>query len=278
MRYLRGFFYSFLFTNISFNVYANTYEQILLDIKRNIEDKEHAVKVGQHLKYNKEMTLPVKESLRQGVIINSKKRDFIIDYMENAGLINKTERLEILNQVNTYNEIVKKMKDDVKDIDIEMSYSGYRCTKIESKIYDPNVIVPFKRNLKISDVSAHQDFFKFYSNRNILITHVPNIENVIDHISYKEGVKFTDLEKKLIYNNGTAVSMYSKVNMKDKTYYMFPYKIFTYETNDLAELTTLEYAYFGLNLKLAGLLTPEIYQTHKKIFRRNASLCLYSKN
>lgn len=260
------------------NTYAieNENENLFLEIKRNITDKDYAIKLGQHLSKNEKLVIPVKESLRQAVIINSQNRNNVISFMESAGLINKTEREQILNQITTYNEIVKEFNNSVSDIDIERSYTSYNCTRIENNMYQPNVIVPFKRNLKISDVSAYQDFIRINSNT-INIVQIPDVNSVIDHISEKENISFRDFEKTFIFNNSTSISMYVKVNNGNKTYDMFPYRIYPYESNDLAELTALQYGYFALNLKLVGLLTPEIYVTFKKIYRRNAALCLYSK-
>lgn len=262
---------------LSSKLYASGYENVLLDIKRNIDNPDYAITLGQHLKNNKADILPIKESLRHAVIINNQNRSKIVYLMEKSAMINKLEKDQLLEQVNTYQEIVNRLEESVRNIDIEISYTTYSCSKIESRIYEPNVLIPFKRRLKISDVSSYQDFGRFNGNQNILITHVPSVDKVISHIENKELINLKDFEQSFVYNNATATSMYSKVQNGKDTYYMFPYKLYPYETNDLSKLTALEYGYFALNLKLVGLLTPEIYNTFKKIYRRNASLCLYSK-
>lgn len=262
---------------LSSKLYASEYENVLLDIKRNIDNPDYAITLGQHLKNNKADILPIKESLRHAVIINNQNRSKIVYLMEKSAMINKLEKDQLLEQVNTYQEIVNRLEESVRNIDIEISYTTYSCSKIESRIYEPNVLIPFKRRLKISDVSSYQDFGRFNGNQNILITHVPSVDKVISHIENKELINLKDFEQSFVYNNATATSMYSKVQNGKDTYYMFPYKLYPYETNDLSKLTALEYGYFALNLKLVGLLTPEIYNTFKKIYRRNASLCLYSK-
>lgn len=261
----------------SINSFAQDYELILEDIKKNIDSPEHALKIGQHLHNNKNNIKDIKESLRHASIINRDKRDSIIKFAENAGIVDKVEINEWISQSNTYNEIVNQLKKSVSGIDKEISYSTYRCDGIEDLIYSPNPINQFKRPLKISDVSAYQDFIRFTYNKNIKIIQVPDYESVINHVSFKENINFSLVEEKFIKNNATSVSMYNKVNINDKVYYMFPYKIYPYPSNNLEELTAYEYGWFALNLKLVGRFTPEIVTTYKKLFRRNASLCLYSK-
>jgi hypothetical protein len=260
-----------------YGLYASEYENVLLDIKRNIDNPEYAIKLGQHLSKNPADILPIRESLRHSVIISSVNRERLLSLMENSAIINKLEKEELLKQVDVYKEIVSKLENSVSNIDIELSYTTYSCSNIESRIYEPNVVMPFKRKLKISDVSAHQDFGRFAITQNILIVHVPSVDKVISHIENKELINLKNFEQIFVYNNATATSMYSKVENGKDTYYMFPYKLYPYETNNLSKLTALEYGYFALNLKNVGLLTPEIYNTFKKIYRRNASLCLYSK-
>jgi hypothetical protein len=126
-------------------------------------------------------------------------------------------------------------------------------------------------------VSAYQDFLQFYNASNVVITTVPSAQKVVDYVKEQSRIKMIGLEEKFIMNNATAVSMYPKVVSGDKTYLMFPYKMFPYPAANLSEQTMLEYAYFALNLKLVGRLTPEIYQTFNKIYRRNASFCLYAQ-
>lgn len=261
----------------SINSFGQNYELILEDIKKNIDSPEYAIKIGQHLHNNKNNIKDIKESLRHASIINRDKRDSIIKFAENAGIVDKVEINEWISQSNTYADIVNQLRRSVSDIDKEISYSSYRCNGVENLIYSPNAINQFQRNLKISDVSANQDFIRFKNKEDYKIVHIPNPESVINHISFKENIKFSLIEEKFIFNNATSVSMYNKVSLNNKVYYMFPYNMYTYPSNNLEELTAYEYGWFALNLKLVGRFTPEILNTYKKLFKRNASLCLYSK-
>lgn len=262
---------------LSATAHSADYKLIIEDIKRNLNVDGHYIKVGQYLYLNDSNVEDIKESLRQASIINGRERERILFFTEKAGLINKVERKEWLEQANTYNEIVKKLKRSVVDVDKELSYTTYSCDGIEDMIYYPNAINQFERALKISDVSAYQDFIRFFNDENIKIIQTPNPNSVIEHVSNKENIKLTMIEEKFIYNNATSVSMYNKVSLNDKVYDMFPYQMYDYPASKLEDLTALEYAWYALNLKLVGRLTPQIYNTYKKLFRRNASLCLYSK-
>lgn len=263
---------------ISSTVYAdsNNVESVLLDIKKNLGNDAYAMQLGTYLKDHQNQVLIIKEALRHAAIVSSANRENVLNMMTKSALINAKERIDIENQVKDYKIIVNQFKNNVADIDINTSYTTYRCTGIESRLFDLNAISPFKRNLRISDVSAHQDFLQFFSNPNIVITHIPSAKAVIDYVRQNSKIKFINLEEKLISNNATAVSMYPKVIKDNETYLMFPYKLYPYEANNLSELTMMEYGYFALNLKIVGRLTPEIYRTFIKIYRRNASFCLYS--
>lgn len=256
--------------------YPQNIENILLDAKNNLDNENYYIQLGTYIKENKDQQLIIKEALRHAAIVNSQNRDKILDLMTKSTLINQQEKVAIENQVNIYQSIVFDFKKNVAGIDINKSYTGYDCKGIESRIYDLNTINPFKRGLRISDVSAYQDFLQFFNNPNVVITTIPSAKAVIDYVKQNTKVKFINLEEKLIANNATAVSMYTKVSDGRNTYLMFPYRLYPYEASNLSELTMMEYAYFALNLKLVGRLTPEIYQTFTKIYRRNAAFCLYS--
>lgn len=250
---------------------------ILMETQKNLGNKDYAMQLGQFLKNDKEKKLIVKESLRHTAVVNSDHRDDALNMLFDSGLIDQRERNQIEEQSKSYNDIVFQFKQNVSKIDVEKSYTSYSCNGIEQRLTDMNAIVPFKRQLRITDVSAYQDFLQFHNASNVVITTVPSAQKVIDYVKDQSRIKMIGLEEQFIKNNATAVSMYPKVINGDKTYLMFPYKMFPYPATSLSEQTLLEYAYFALNLKLVGRLTPEIYQTFNKIYRRNASFCLYAQ-
>lgn len=250
---------------------------LLMETQKNLGNKEYALQLGQFLKNDKEKQLIVREALRHTAVVNTDHRDEALDMLFDSGLIDQRERNQIAEQANSYNDIVFAFKQNVSKIDVEKSYTTYRCDGVEQRMTDMNAIVPFKRQLRITDVSAYQDFLQFYNSPNIVITTVPSAQKVVEYVREQSRVKMINLEEKIIQNNATAVSMYVKVSNGDKTYLMFPYKMFPYPATNLSDLTMLEYAYFALNLKLVNRLTPEIYQTFNKIYRRNAAFCLYAQ-
>lgn len=249
---------------------------ILVETKNNLGNKEYALQLGQFIKNDKEKQLIVKESLRHTAIVNSDHRDDALDMMFDSGLIDQNEKNEIVEQVKSYNDIVFSFKQNVANVDIEKSYTSYSCDGVEQRLTDMNAIVPFKRQLRITDVSAYQDFLQFFNSSSTVITTVPNAQSVVDYVKDQSRIKMIGIEEKFVTNNATAVSMYPKVSNGDKIYLMFPYKMFPYPAANLSEQTMLEYAYFALNLKIVGRLTPEIYRTFNKIYRRNAAFCLYA--
>lgn len=250
---------------------------ILMETQKNLGNKDYALQLGQFLKNDRDKQLIVRESLRHTAVVNSDHRDDALNMLFDSGLIDQRERNQIEEQANSYNDIVFQFKQNVSRIDVEQSYTTYSCNGVEQRLTDMNAIVPFKRQLRITDVSAYQDFLQFHNASNVVIVAVPSAQKVVDYVKDQSRIKMIGLEEKFIMNNVTAVSMYPKVVSGDKTYLMFPYKMFPYPAANLSEQTMLEYAYFALNLKLVGRLTPEIYQTFNKIYRRNASFCLYAQ-
>jgi len=250
---------------------------LLMETQKNLGNKEYALQLGQFLKNDKEKQLIVREALRHTAVVNTDHRDEALNMLFDSGLIDQRERNQIAEQAKSYNDIVFAFKQNVSKIDVEMSYTTYRCDGVEQRLTDMNAIVPFKRQLRITDVSAYQDFLQFYNSPNIVITTIPSANKVVEYVREQSRVKMINLEEKIIQNNATAVSMYVKVANGDKTYLMFPYKMFPYPATNLSDLTMMEYAYFALNLKLVNRLTPEIYQTFNKIYRRNAAFCLYAQ-
>lgn len=250
---------------------------LLMETQKNLGNKDYALQLGKFIKNDKEKQLIVKEALRHTAVVNSDHRDEALDMLFDSGLVDQTERNQIAEQANNYNDIVFTFKQNVSKINVEQSYTSYSCDGVEKRMTDMNAIVPFKRQLRITDVSAYQDFLQFHNSSNVVITTVPSAQKVIDYVKEQSRIKMIGIEERLIANNATAVSMYPKVSNGDKTYLMFPYKMFPYPAANLSEQTMLEYAYFALNLKLVGRLTPEIYQTFNKIYRRNASFCLYAQ-
>jgi hypothetical protein len=250
---------------------------LLMETQKNLGNKDYALQLGKFIKNDRDKQLIVKEALRHTAVVNSDHRDEALDMLFESGLVDQNERNQIAEQANSYNDIVFAFKQNVSRIDVEKSYTSYSCDGVEQRITDMNAIVPFKRQLRITDVSAYQDFLQFFNATNVVITTVPSAQKVIDYVKEQSRIKMIGIEEKLIANNATAVSMYPKVSNGDKTYLMFPYKMFPYPAANLSEQTMLEYAYFALNLKLVGRLTPEIYQTFNKIYRRNASFCLYAQ-
>lgn len=262
--------------------FAENYELIIEDIKKNIDVENYHLKVGEYLYLNKKYVKDIKESLRQASIINFPQRAKLITFSERIGIIDKVESMEWFKQADIYKEIFNKLKLSVNDIDKELSYTTFRCTGVEDTLYAPNKLMHFTRDLRMSDVSAYQDFVKFMDKENITIRHIPSSENIITYVSAKENIRFSLIEKKFIYNNATAMPIYKTVSLNDKEYSMFPYQmypydIYPYEKKTLADLTALEYAWFALNLRLVNKLTPETFTNYKKAFKRNASLCLYSR-
>ena len=105
------------------------------------------------------------------------------------------------------------------------------------------------------------------------------MQNVVEALLYKKEqsrIKMIGLEEKFIINNATAVSMYPKVVNGDKTYLMFPYKMFPYPAANLSEQTMLEYAYFALkNATGLSSMRPEPWPfaiMHRAVFLPGARL------
>jgi hypothetical protein len=250
---------------------------LLVETKNNLGNKDYALQLGKFIKNDQDKKLIVTEALRHTAIVNSDHRDDALNMLFDSGLVDQREKNQIEEQVNSYNDIVFAFKNNVSGIDVEKSYTTYSCDGVEQRLTDMNAIVPFKRQLRITDVSAYQDFLQFLNSPNKVITHVPTAQYVVDYIKTQSRIKMIGVEERFIINNATAVSMYPRVSNGDKVYLMFPYKMFPYPAANLSEQTILEYAYFALNLKLVNRLTPEIYQTFNKIYRRNASFCLYAR-
>lgn len=265
---------------LSINSYANNdqMESLLKEIQKNFGSQQYAIQLGSYLhnKSDKERLI-IKEALRHAYITSSQNRNNAMEMMVDSSLIDLKEKKEIENQLNTYEQIVGEFKNNVSSVKTDQSYTGYRCDGVESKLTDMNAIVPFKRNLRISDVSAYQDFLQFLNRSDIVITHVPSANSVINYVRTNTRIKFINLEEKIIANNATATSMYSSVTNGRRTYLMFPYKFSIEDHENLADLTARQYGYFALNLKLTNRLNAEIYKAFNRIYKRNAALCIYEK-
>lgn len=265
---------------LSINSYANNdqMESLLKEIQKNFGSQQYAIQLGSYLhnKSDKERLI-IKEALRHAYITSSQNRNNAMEMMVDSSLIDLKEKKEIENQLNTYEQIVGEFKNNVSSVKTDQSYTGYRCDGVESKLTDMNAIVPFKRNLRISDVSAYQDFLQFLNRSDIVITHVPSANSVINYVRTNTRIKFINLEEKIIANNATATSMYSSVINGRRTYLMFPYKFSIEDHENLADLTARQYGYFALNLKLTNRLNAEIYKAFNRIYKRNAALCIYEK-
>lgn len=265
---------------LSINSYANNdqMESLLKEIQKNFGSQQYAIQLGSYLhnKSDKERLI-IKEALRHAYITSSQNRNNAMEMMVDSSLIDLKEKKEIENQLNTYEQIVGEFKNNVSNVKTDQSYTGYRCDGVESRLTDMNAIVPFKRNLRISDVSAYQDFLQFLNRSDIVITHVPSANSVINYVRTNTRIKFINLEEKIIANNATATSMYSSVTNGRRTYLMFPYKFSIEDHENLADLTARQYAYFALNLKLTNRLNAEIYKAFNRIYKRNAALCIYEK-
>lgn len=270
---------SCLFFNSVVSAQPNV-EGVIVDIRKYLTTDYNAetfpVDLGNYLHLNQSIKLDIHEALRYAAITNEQYREKIIDLMLKSGLISQKDVYIINQQISKYHEIINKFKDITRDIDVEQSYNGFSCTGLDDFLYTPKGLNQFNRNLKITDVSAHQDFLRFFGDNNIFIFHVPSYPALLDYVKLKSKVRFIGLEEKLIYNNGTATSMFKKVQANGKTYFMFPQQIFTIQHNGLADLTAKEYAFIALNLSLTNSLNDGTFQTYYKIYRRNASLCLYS--
>lgn len=265
---------------LSINSYANNnqMESLLKEIQQNFGSQQYAIQLGNYLhnKSDKERLI-VKEALRHAYITSSQNRNNAMEMMVDSSLIDLKEKKEIENQLKTYEQIVREFKNNVSSVKTDQSYTGYRCDGVESRLTDMNAIVPFKRNLRISDVSAYQDFLQFLNRSDIVIIHVPSANSVINYVRTNTRIKFINLEEKIIANNATATSMYSSVTNGRRTYLMFPYKFSIEDHENLADLTARQYGYFALNLKLTNRLNAEIYKAFNRIYKRNAALCIYEK-
>lgn len=252
-------------------------DKLMGEVKKNFGNEQYALELGQYLhnKSDKEKLI-VKEALRHTYITSSMNRNAAMDMMVKSSLIDLKEKKEIENQLNTYESIVSNFKNNVSGIKKDESYTGYRCDGVESRLTDMNTIVPFKRNIRISDVSAYQDFIQYFNRQDIVITHVPSASAVVNYVRTNTRIKFINIEEKIIANNATAVSMYSSVSNSERIYLMFPYKLTVEDNDSLSDLTARQYGYYALNLSLTGRLTPEIYKAFNRIYNRNASLCLYA--
>lgn len=254
----------------------------VMDIRNHLikdnDIKPFASDLANYLAKNKDMTLDIRESLRHAAITNEKYRQKVLDLMVFSGLLPSSQLPDIKAQVEKYGELVQKLQQITQDINTQEAYTRFDCTGTEDYLYTPHAPALFNRNLRITDVSAHQDFLPFFNNQSIIIMHVPSFPAVKDYVTLHSQIKFTNIEEKLIYNNATAASMYNTVEGNGYVYAMFPQKIFADQTNDLKLLTAREYAYYLTNLALANRLNDEVYKTYVKIYKRNASLCLYSSN
>lgn len=254
---------------------------VINDIRNYLVKNEHAdtfpADLGNFIASNPQMKLDVEEALRYAVITNEQYREKSMHLMSNSGLILPADLIDLNKQISKYGEIIAKFKDITKNISKEDSYNGLSCTGLDDYLYTPQNMNMFKRRLKITDVSAHQDFLPFYNDTSIIIFHIPSLPAVMDYVKSKSKIKFVGLEEKLIYSNATAATMFKSVKTNADTYLMFPQRIFPPSTNSLEDITFKEYAFLALNLSLVNRLNDEVYQTFYKIYRRNAALCLYSK-
>lgn len=255
-------------------------EGVIVDIRKYLTNDYNAdtfpMDLGNYLYTRQSIKIDIHEALRYAAITNEQYREKTLNLMLKSGLISQKDVYSINQQISKYNEIIVKFKEITRDVDVEKSYNGFSCTGLDDFLYTPKGLNQFNRNLKITDVSAHQDFLRFFGDNNIFIFHVPSYPALLDYVKLKSKVRFIGLEEKLIYNNGTATSMFKKVQSNGNTYFMFPQQIFTMEHSDLADLTAKEYAFIALNLSLTNSLNDSTFKTYHKIYKRNASLCLYS--
>lgn len=232
--------------------------------------------VKDYLKKNPEHIAMVTGYITALAIENSDITDKAVELLIDTGLINSNEKQKIKENSQDYDKAYAMAETNVKDINEDKECQKRQELKLIAygdlakflsnankpvKIYDVGSYKDLKRNEKVGDEMEHD--------------HIPSRAAVHKFIENKlnESYSKSDYQWDNINNNLTTVEIQKTLHKLGRTYGANNSKLqIEIDAKNLKKATLKDMAYHLINSNFnINLLKP-----FKKVYIRNASLCLYS--